>query len=153
MPFATILTPDVLYAAAAAACTAVVAAATLALAGRRARASREALAAASQQLAGIAAQLLALRQETGAQAATLVALAARLDGLQRDIASDARHAAPAGAGNASSAFELAIRLARGGSSVEELMSACMVTRHEAELALRLHGPNARAGAARLAAVR
>jgi hypothetical protein len=39
-------------------------------------------------------------------------------------------------------YETAIRLARAGSSRDELMSSCGVTRHEAELLLRLHAPRA-----------
>ena len=144
---------ELVYAIAAAACVAIAVAGTLALAGRRTRAAQLALHGIATQLDALAAQLGALRSENGAQAATLLTLAARLDGLQRDLATDARHAAPAANGAGGSAFELAIRLARGGGSVEELVSACQVTRHEAALALRLHGPQARVGATHLAAVR
>ena len=37
-------------------------------------------------------------------------------------------------------YQIAIRLARGGASAEELVSGCGLTRSEAELVRRLHGP-------------
>ncbi len=39
-------------------------------------------------------------------------------------------------------YQIAIRLARGGASREELMSGCGLTLAEAELVKRLHGPHA-----------
>jgi hypothetical protein len=135
---------------AAAACAALATAALLALWRTRARFGA---AVAASGAATLARELAALRAENAAQSATLVGLAARFDELQRQLATDARYAtAPAG-GASASAYELAIRLARGGASVEELVSGCMMSRHEAELTLRLHGPQSRAGGARLAAVR
>src|SRR5687767_3671818 len=47
--------------------------------------------------------------------------------------------------NASPSYQIAIRLARSGASHEELMEACGVTRQEAELMQRLHGPAKRPG--------
>ena len=44
-----------------------------------------------------------------------------------------------GASNAPG-YQLAIRLARSGASHEELVSGCGLSRHEAELVQRLHGP-------------
>lgn len=43
----------------------------------------------------------------------------------------ASHAAPRG-------YEVAARLAKGGATCEELISSCGLSRHEAELLLRLH---------------
>jgi len=40
-------------------------------------------------------------------------------------------------------YDIALRLARNGASREELMSNCGMSRHEAELAVRLHGPGER----------
>lgn len=40
-------------------------------------------------------------------------------------------------------YDIALRLARNGASREELMSNCGMSRHEAELAVRLHGPDQR----------
>jgi hypothetical protein len=135
---------------AAAACAALATAGLLALWRSHARA---AATRAGDQAATLARELAALRAEGAAQSAMLVRLAARFDELQRQLATDARYAtAPAG-GASASAYELAIRLARGGATVDELVSGCMVSRHEAELTLRLHGPQNRPGSARLAAVR
>jgi hypothetical protein len=138
--------PELLYALAAAACAGLAVAGLLALGRARAQAA----AAALERLRG---ELATLRHENGSQSATLVTLAGRLDTLQRQLAADARHAAPTGAAGPGSAFELAIRLARGGATAEELMSACLMSRHEAELAIRLHGAAGRAPTGRLAAVR
>ncbi len=146
MPPLPPFSPDLLYAIGAAACAALVAAGLLALWRARTLAARDAVTALSRQLC-------ALRTENGAQSATLVALAARFDELQRQLATDARYATTPTGGASASAYELAIRLARGGASVDELVSGCMMSRPEAELTLRLHGPQNRAGAPRLAAVR
>ena len=39
-------------------------------------------------------------------------------------------------------YQIAIRLARGGASREELIAGCGLSMHEAELIQRLHGPQA-----------
>ncbi len=140
------LSSELWNAVAAAACTALAAIGLIALMCNRARAVGAALEA-------LARQLSQLREENGAQLATLVALAAHFDELQRQLATDARYATAPSGGTSASAYELAIRLARGGADVEELVAGCMMSRHEAELTLRLHGPQARPGATRLAAVR
>jgi alkylation response protein AidB-like acyl-CoA dehydrogenase len=41
-------------------------------------------------------------------------------------------------------YQIAIRLAKGGASREELISGCGLSMHEAELIQRLHAPKARA---------
>jgi len=137
---------ELLNAAAASACAALVATGLLALWRSRARSALEAVG-------GLSRQMVLLREENAAQCATLVALAVRFDELQRQLANDARHATTPAGGASASAYELAIRLARGGAGVEELVSGCMVSRHEAELTVRLHGPPNRQGTARLSAVR
>lgn len=54
-----------------------------------------------------------------------------------------RPAGPVPAAHAPSpGYQIAIRLARGGASREELMSGCGLTLAEAELVKRLHGPQA-----------
>ena len=50
--------------------------------------------------------------------------------------------APAVAQAPSAGYQIAIRLARGGATSEELMSGCGLTLAEAELARLLHGPRA-----------
>ena len=51
-----------------------------------------------------------------------------------------RPAATAPATPPAPGYQIAIRLARGGASREELMSGCGLTLTEAELITRLHGP-------------
>lgn len=67
----------------------------------------------------------------------LQALAAGLDRLERQWTLDARHALAPGR-QARAGYELAIRLAQGGASIDELCASCAMTRSEAELVLRLH---------------
>jgi alkylation response protein AidB-like acyl-CoA dehydrogenase len=43
-------------------------------------------------------------------------------------------------------YQIAIRLARGGASCEELMSGCGLSIHEAELVHRLHTPQVKSAA-------
>lgn len=45
---------------------------------------------------------------------------------------------PMGGSHAPRGYEVAARLARGGATCEELISSCGLSRHEAELMLRLH---------------
>ncbi len=79
----------------------------------------------------------ALLAEMRAQGAALQALAAGLDRLELQLNLDARHAAPATRGGRAG-YELAIRLAQGGASVDELCASCGMTRPEADLVIRLH---------------
>jgi hypothetical protein len=53
-----------------------------------------------------------------------------------------RSTAPGGSHSPSPGYQIAIRLARGGASREELMAGCGLTLAEAELVKRLHGPHA-----------
>ena len=140
------ISPPIAFAMAAALCVALAVTGVLAMARGRARVAQEAIER-------LRAELALLRMENGSQSATLVGLEGRLDGLQRQLVADARFAAPPQGNAGGSAFELAIRLARGGATVDELVSACMMSRHEAELTLRLHGAGARGTPARIAAVR
>ena len=57
-------------------------------------------------------------------------------------------AAPAAS---SPGYQIAIRLAKGGASREELVSKCGLSSHEAELVHRLHAPQAKSPARRAAA--
>lgn len=81
--------------------------------------------------------LRTLLAEVRAQGQVLQAIAAGLDRLDRHWTVDERHSlVPGRQGKAG--YELAIRLARSGASVEELRASCGMTRGEAELVLRLH---------------
>jgi hypothetical protein len=78
-----------------------------------------------------------------------IKIAMLLDNLQTAIAaSDARicalatrleEHARATQGAASTSYNAAIRLARGGASRQDLMTTCGMTQQEADLVLRLHG--------------
>jgi alkylation response protein AidB-like acyl-CoA dehydrogenase len=52
---------------------------------------------------------------------------------------------PSTANSASPGYQIAIRLAKGGASREELISGCGLSIHEAELVHRLHAPPASGG--------
>ena len=77
-------------------------------------------------------RLAELEARVDATRITVTDLAQRLD----------RTAAAAPAAAPSPGYRIAIRLARGGASREELMSGCGLTLAEAELIGRLHGPRA-----------
>ena len=71
----------------------------------------------------------------------LAELEARLDAARSSIAKlGERLERPAAPPQPSPGYQIAIRLARGGASREELMSGCGLTLAEAELVRRLHGP-------------
>ncbi len=73
---------------------------------------------------------------------TVSVMSARLDGLSERSEMEAR-LAPAGAAGAQRGYDVAARLARNGASIDELVDSCGVTRHEAELLVRLHGAKPR----------
>jgi hypothetical protein len=50
-------------------------------------------------------------------------------------------------------YQIAIRLAKGGASREELISGCGLSIHEAELVHRLHAPQVKSSARKAAAGR
>lgn len=69
---------------------------------------------------------------------TVAVMKGRLEAMSEQNDTDARRA-PAGAYSSQRGYDVAARLARSGSDVGELMTSCGVTRHEAELLVRLHG--------------
>ncbi|MFL6549554.1 MAG: DUF2802 domain-containing protein [Povalibacter sp.] len=70
---------------------------------------------------------------------TVSVMSARIDALSERSEIDSR-LAPAGSQRG---YDVAQRLAKNGSSIEELVANCGITRHEAELLIRLHGSRAR----------
>ncbi|MGC4028513.1 MAG: DUF2802 domain-containing protein [Steroidobacteraceae bacterium] len=76
-----------------------------------------------------ARSLAELTQELGRQ---LTLLEAKLE--------DSMALAAAGAGGQQRGYDLALQMARNGSSVEEIVSASGVTRHEASFLAQLHNP-------------
>ncbi len=73
---------------------------------------------------------------------TVSVMSARLDGLSERAEVESR-LAPAGSAAAGRGYDVAARLARNGAPIEELVNSCGVTRHEAELLVRLHGAKPR----------
>jgi hypothetical protein len=72
---------------------------------------------------------------------TVSVMSAKLDVLSERAESDSRRA-PAGSTAAQRGYDLAMRMARNGSGVDELIASCGITRHEAELLTRLHAAKA-----------
>jgi hypothetical protein len=73
----------------------------------------------------------------------LAATDARVTALAQQHEENARTAGMAGP----SSYGIAIRLARGGASREDLMAGCGLTQQESDLVLRLHGRDRRAHSA------
>jgi hypothetical protein len=73
-------------------------------------------------------------------AATNVSISRLLERIERPQQSAS---APAGA---APGYQIAIRLAKGGASRDELISGCGLSIHEAELVQRLHAPQSKASA-------
>jgi alkylation response protein AidB-like acyl-CoA dehydrogenase len=94
------------------------------------RATRRQTAEVLSQTQLLLQRLAELEARVDATRTAVTALAERLD----------RPAAAASAPAPSPGYQIAIRLARGGASREELMSGCGLTLAEAELIRRLHGP-------------
>jgi len=77
------------------------------------------------------------RGETRTLAAATEALLFRIGGLETKLEARTQVAEPTPAPRG---YELALRLARTGASVDEITETSGVTRREAELLARLHGP-------------
>ena len=75
---------------------------------------------------------------------TVAVMNARLDGMSERAEVGAR-LAPAGNATPQRGYDMATRLAKNGADVDELISNCGITRHEAELLVRLHGASRTGG--------
>jgi hypothetical protein len=75
--------------------------------------------------------------ELRAHGAMLQSLAGALERLDTQLRIEGRHSAT-GARNGRGGYELAIRLANSGASIDELCASCGMNRAEAELLVRLH---------------
>lgn len=69
---------------------------------------------------------------------TVAVMSARIESLSERAEVGAR-LAPAGPVSAQRGYDLAARLAKNGSDINDLIESCGLTRHEAELLTRLHG--------------
>jgi alkylation response protein AidB-like acyl-CoA dehydrogenase len=96
------------------------------------RATRRQTAEVLSQTQLVLQRLAELEARVDAARSAVAQLGERLD----------RPAAPAPSRSPSPGYQIAIRLARGGASREELMTGCGLTLAEAELVRRLHGPHA-----------
>lgn len=81
---------------------------------------------------------------------TVIVMNARLESMSERSEVGAR-LAPAGPTTSQRGYDVATRLAKNGADIEELTTNCGITRHEAELLVRLHG--AKRGGGEVAAVR
>jgi hypothetical protein len=70
---------------------------------------------------------------------TVMVMGARIESLSERNEVGSR-LAPAGATAPQRGYDMATRLAKNGADVDELITNCGITRHEAELLLRLHAP-------------
>jgi hypothetical protein len=98
---------------------------------RAAREDTQQLAAALEQA------LLEVRSLT----ADVKTLGVRFEELNSRLAAQAKQAAATASGSTPRGYDVAIRLARNGASPDELIATSGVTREEARLLTRLHGPN------------
>ncbi|MET0984346.1 MAG: DUF2802 domain-containing protein [Steroidobacteraceae bacterium] len=64
-------------------------------------------------------------------------LDARLDAIAGQVEAGSRYS-PQPTGAAARGYDLAVRLAKRGAPADELIGSCGITRHEAELLVRLH---------------
>ena len=84
----------------------------------------------------------------------LAALEARVDATKVTVSQLGdrleRPAPPAATNGAAANYQMAIRLARGGASREELMAGCGLSLAEAELVQRLHGSSGSSATSRAA---
>jgi hypothetical protein len=69
---------------------------------------------------------------------TIAVMNARIEALAERAELDSRGASGSSTG-AQRGYDIAQRLARNGADVNEIVANCGITRHEAELLLRLHG--------------
>lgn len=79
---------------------------------------------------------------------TVAVMSARIESLSERAEVGAR-LAPAGAVSAQRGYDLAARLAKNGSDIDDLIESCGLTRHEAELLTRLHGGKQRESTAQV----
>ncbi|HVF17584.1 MAG TPA: DUF2802 domain-containing protein [Steroidobacteraceae bacterium] len=68
---------------------------------------------------------------------TVMVMSARLEGLSERTEVGTR-LAPAGIAAPQRGYDMAARLAKNGADIDELVANCGITRHEAELLVRLH---------------
>jgi hypothetical protein len=93
--------------------------------------------AGSRDMRSVMDQLDESRNETRGLAELTAGLAAQLSALQHSLEERSQLAQATIPGN-SGGIDLAVRLARQGNNVDEIVKTCGVTRNEAQLLARLH---------------
>jgi len=75
---------------------------------------------------------------------TVAVMNARIEAMSERVETDSRRAPPVAvvAGGPQRGYDIAMRMAKNGAPVEDLVSNCGITRHEAELLTRLHAAKA-----------
>lgn len=75
---------------------------------------------------------------------TVAVMNARIESMSERVETDSRRAPPVAvvAGGPQRGYDIAMRMAKNNASVEDLVSNCGITRHEAELLTRLHANKA-----------
>ncbi len=104
------------------------------------RQALEGIARLEQAVGELAGPVHQLESQAAARDAELTALTGRLHALARPESTPSQ-----------SSYDIAIRLARGGAQRDELVASCGLTRQEAELVARLHGPDRQRSGVRSAA--
>jgi Protein of unknown function (DUF2802) len=107
--------------------------------------------AAARDAERVTLQLTTMTERLGEIEAGLAWLDSRLSEIARQLEEPVRAAASPAAGSTSPSYPIAIRLARNGATCEELMESCRLSRQEAELVKRLHGPSKRTARSQTAA--
>lgn len=108
--------------------------------------------AAAQDAERVTSLLSAMTERLSEIEGGLASLESRISEINRTV--ETPYKAPpvvAAATTTSPSYPIAIRLAKNGASVEELMESCGLGRQEAELVKRLHGPARRGSRAQTAA--
>ena len=93
--------------------------------------------AGSRDMQSLMSQLDESRNETRGLAELTAGLAVQLTALQQKLDERTQLAQASVTGN-SGGIDLAVRLARQGSNVDDIVKTCGVTRNEAQLLARLH---------------
>lgn len=96
--------------------------------------------------ANLQAQLQRTFVEVRSLHETVSVMSARLEAMGERTEMESRRA-PAGATASHRGYDVAARLARNGAGIDELIANCGITRHEAELLVRLHSAKSREAAA------
>lgn len=91
--------------------------------------------AGTREMQNLLCQLDESRNETRGLAQLTQGLAAQLAALQQTLEERAQLAQPA---SNAGGIDLAVRLARQGSNIDDIVKTCGVTRNEAQLLARLH---------------